>query len=123
LLLGPAFRRPAGGAAAAAAAAADGQPPQQQQQPQQAQEAGGEGGREGGAAAMTFWDKAKEMCYTGALPGGEKKWWVEGFVLGASFFLSLFPTWIPHAVVEGGGEGGGEERVEPPAVGEVPVQG
>ena len=70
---------------------------------------------------MTFWDKAKKMCYTGALPGGEKKWWMEGLVLAASFFLSLFPTWIPHAVVEGGREGG-EERVEPP-LGEVPVQG
>ena len=74
--------------------------------------------------ATTFWDKAKKMCYTGALPGGEKKWWMEGFVLGASFFLSLFPTWIPHAVVEDEreeGEGVGEERVEPP-VEDVPVQ-
>jgi len=112
LFLGSPFRWPVDGAAAAA----DGQPPQQQPP----QEAGGEGGREGGAA-MTFWDKAKKMCYTGALPGGEQRWWIEGFVLGASFFLSLFPTWIPYAVVEGGAERR-EERVEP-AVREGLVQG
>ena len=68
-------------------------------------------------AAQSLWEKAKEMCYTGALTRGEGGWVVEGLVLCASFFLSLAPTWVPHKVEEeeeevggGAGRGVGEQQ-------------